>query len=1065
MRIHRLKLTAYGPFPNTIDIDFEDLNEAGIFLLNGPTGSGKSSILDAICFALYGTTSMARPELKSHFAPADREPKVELDCTIGTTRLHIERSPKWSRPKKRGSGFIQEQAKVLVQRQNPQNLDEWETKSHRNDEAGQYITELIGLNREQFTQVMLLPQGEFARFLTSKSQDREELLKRLFPTVDYEHVQAQLSEQAKESQAKVQSILQKVQRLEENFSATIDRSGIDTLEQVLERPLEKYHLEPHSEIIHEAATSEDPLTDDAEPQSELSLTQSMESEVERNSRALDLLTMLNQRIDTELQTQREQLQQAQQVAEDWKAYDDLRAQQQQLEQQRAQHLDIVASLERARAAALLRPFDQTAQRAARTAHTAREAFEQSVTDLEESWSVSSPLHVENEEQQDDVPAETAGTAVSEQIRNFISVAKTQQLTEQACDDLVQSLETLIRQNEAQLQTGVRADTLRKQLQQLEQQLTKLTQRQQQTEEQLQRTQWEHQEKQNLLQTFADVEVQGAALDTDLRTTQEVLLKSQSCARKVSELSAAQEKASVSEIHRQTASVTADRLQKMRYQQAAQFLSQELETGQPCPVCGSVKHPLPAQFSLDERVVEESDIETALAQRSEAEASASADRTRVNQLKAEILALEESGAQPEPTAHEAMQRVKKLVAEHQQKKLLKAQTQQQLENLSQRLKTLEQELQNTTIDHTTLRSQYSTLEAQLTELEDQLPQDFDAESLKELNQQYQYFQTSINTIKRRFQTHQDAEEHAQQSAQELAYAVAQSRFDTIEQARESDVLEKQREEWGSAVKKYEHWQSSVTAQLESNRMVHIAQLQRDQEQPVTADELEEWAHRVAAVEEDRELIIRSETRLQQAREELQHIQNEYQQALAHSEQIIHQTNMHQRLADIAAGNTTDNHLSMSLTTYVLAAQLEEVARASTLHFEKMTHGRYQLQYTDEKIARGKSGLGITIFDTWHSTHRVPATLSGGETFMASLALALGLADVVQQRNGGIEIDTLFVDEGFGTLDDFTLEEVMSTLDGLREGGRVIGLISHVAEMKNRIPLHITLTTSPEGSQIV
>lgn len=1063
MRIHRLKLTAYGPFPNTVDIDFEDLNEAGIFLLNGPTGSGKSSILDAICFALYGTTSMARPELKSHFAPADREPKVELDCTVGTTRLHIERSPKWSRPKKRGAGFIQEQAKVLVQRQNPQNLDEWETKSHRNDEAGQYITELIGLNREQFTQVMLLPQGEFARFLTSKSQDREELLKRLFPTVDFEHVQAQLSEQAKESQVKAQSILEKVQRLEENFNASIERSGIDTLEQVLEQPLEKYHLEPHTETILDSATEENSIvSDDADPQPEPSLTQSMESEVERNNQALDLITRLNQLIDAELQTQREQLQQAQQVAEDWKAYDDLRVQQQQLEQQRAQHLDIVASLERARAAALLRPFDQTAQRAARTAHTARETFEQSVTDLEESWGASLQRNGENEEQQDDVPAETA---VSEQIRNFLSAAKSNRLTEQECDALVQSLETLIRQNEAQLQTGVRADTLRKQLQQLEQQLTKLTQRQQQSEDQLQRTQQGHQEQQNLLETLADVEVQGATLDNELRSTQEVLIKSQSCARKVSELSAAQEKASASEAQRQTASATADQLQKMRYQQAAQFLSQELETGRPCPVCGSVEHPLPAQFSLDERAVEESDIETALAQRSEAEAAASADRTRVNQLKAEILALEESGSQPESVAYEAMQRVKKLVAEHQQKKLLKAQTQQQLENLSQRLKTLEQELQNTTIAQTTLCSQHSTLEAQLTELEDQLPQDFDAESLKELNQQYQDFQASANTIKRRFQTHHDAAEHAQQSAQELAHAVAQSRFDTMEQARESDVPEKQREEWGSAVKKYEHWQSSVTAQLESKRMAHIAQLQRDQEQPATAEELEQWAHRVATVEEDRELIIRSETRLQQAREELQQIQNEYQQALVHSEQIILQANMHQRLADIAAGNTTDNRLAMSLTTYVLAAQLEEVARASTLHFEKMTHGRYQLQYTDEKIARGKSGLGITIFDTWHSTHRVPATLSGGETFMASLALALGLADVVQQRNGGIEIDTLFVDEGFGTLDDFTLEEVMSTLDGLREGGRVIGLISHVAEMKNRIPLQIMLTTSPEGSQIV
>ena len=171
-----------------------------------------------------------------------------------------------------------------------------------------------------------------------------------------------------------------------------------------------------------------------------------------------------------------------------------------------------------------------------------------------------------------------------------------------------------------------------------------------------------------------------------------------------------------------------------------------------------------------------------------------------------------------------------------------------------------------------------------------------------------------------------------------------------------------------------------------------------------------------------------------------------------------------VADTARG-AGDNNYRMSLNSYVLAARLEQVAVAASERLIGMSDGRYILQHTDARAARGaKSGLGLEVVDQWTGQRRDTATLSGGESFMASLALALGLADVVQQESGGVDIETLFVDEGFGSLDEQALEQVMDALEGLRDGGRVVGLVSHVGEMKQRISTQLQVVKGRNGSTL-
>ena len=158
--------------------------------------------------------------------------------------------------------------------------------------------------------------------------------------------------------------------------------------------------------------------------------------------------------------------------------------------------------------------------------------------------------------------------------------------------------------------------------------------------------------------------------------------------------------------------------------------------------------------------------------------------------------------------------------------------------------------------------------------------------------------------------------------------------------------------------------------------------------------------------------------------------------------------------------------MSLSSFVLAARLEEVAAEASSRLLRMTQGRYSLVHTDAASRGGtRSGLGLLARDTWTGQDRDTSTLSGGETFLASLALALGLSDVVSAEAGGARLEALFVDEGFGSLDEDTLDEVMDVLDGLREGGRVVGVVSHVAELHQRIPAQVYVRKTRTGSDVV
>jgi exonuclease SbcC len=189
----------------------------------------------------------------------------------------------------------------------------------------------------------------------------------------------------------------------------------------------------------------------------------------------------------------------------------------------------------------------------------------------------------------------------------------------------------------------------------------------------------------------------------------------------------------------------------------------------------------------------------------------------------------------------------------------------------------------------------------------------------------------------------------------------------------------------------------------------------------------------------------------------------------SEPVLRRYAVAEGLRGLAAGTSGDNTDNVRLSAYVLAARLEQVVAAANGRLLTMSDGRYELRYTVDKAAgdgraRSAGGLGMRVVDAWTGVERDPATLSGGETFFSSLALALGLGDVAAAEAGGADIDTLFVDEGFGTLDEDTLEEVLDVLDRLRDGGRAVGVVSHVADLKHRVTTRLKVVKGPSGSRV-
>ncbi|QCB97061.1 SMC family ATPase [Arthrobacter sp. PAMC25564] len=1010
MRIHRLEISAFGPFAGTESIDFDRLSTHGLFLLNGPTGAGKTSVLDAICFALYGSVPGARQDgkrLRSDHAEAAAEPRVTCEFSAKGRHFEVSRSPAWDKPSARGkNGFTLQQANTLLR----ERIDgAWVEKSGRNDEAGAEITDVLGMNREQFTRVVMLPQGDFAAFLRSKATDRLELLQSLFGTQRFEAVEQELARKALAARAEVGSLNNQLELLLAQAEAETAALGLDTADVPdredaeallawLEAGAAAAARERHSAAAeaeaaragHAAAL--DAATARAARQARLAAAERRRSDAEAAAPVLAGKTA-----QLGLHRKAEVLGGQLQAAESAEASEALASQ------------AMAEAAEELRAAALTDP-------------------ELTGLDLADG---------------DAAGSRTDGTALRSTLGRLRSVRA---VLEERLPDESRLAELMDR-----------AGQLRKSLEQFTS------------------------ERRSGAATLEALRAESAGLLAGLRPLEELAAEVQLRAK---EAAAAEELvalvgryaaaeavcAGVGERHRRARDEHQDRRQRWldlreeRLANAAGELAAQLVSGVACPVCGSPDHPVPAPAAA-------SALAVAAAERTAQEASEAAEVTlsalerELAEARQEVAVLAAQGGSTAP--EEA-----RLDAAAAKDRAAKASTAaKELAASRARQAGLEEEISAAEQAQSDAASAIVQTESTIVEIQGQ------AEGLERalgklraghpgLGERIVALDGATAVLERAEDARTRLEQAGTRSAdarQQLEQALPASGFGSAAEARAALLAAPDAAGLEAAIRAGQDEAARVEELFAGEELVRAAR-ELEAEGTLGDDVLEQLQAAAALAGREAGAAVLASGLAEKSVLTLARITAGYLELAAAGREPRERASLLSALADAARGGG-DNTYRMSLNSYVLAARLEQVAVAASERLIGMSDGRYTLQHTDAKAARGaKSGLGLEVVDQWTGLRRDTATLSGGESFMASLALALGLADVVQQESGGVDIETLFVDEGFGSLDEQALEQVMDALEGLRDGGRVVGLVSHVGEMKQRIGTQLQVVKGRNGSTL-
>ena len=1080
MILHNLEFEAFMAYPKRQEINFDTLNNAGVFLLNGPTGAGKTTILDAICYALYGETSSDRESAKLHStyaAHSGTKPRVLLDVTLHGKRLRIDRTPAYNKPITRGARkgqMREESAKAtlaeLAPGADPSDEKAWTPISSSVAEVNRTIAERTHLTKEQFLKVVLLPQGQFAQFLKSKPKERKELLKKMFPVEHYEQLFDALLEEAKKAQ-------QEVAQDENTQRGYLERARVEML--ALQALLDA--VESGSEYVAEVGEeASENLT--AESVTAETLDAWVAGGVERARETSAREKQEQQRLSDEADRNTRLLAERAQLQADWREYEQLCERRTRLTERADEHKAQREELAQARAAAPLHA--QYAQVQAESQALAARQQEQAAcaSALEENGNaLLAALRDENISPETTFPEETTFAALP-------SLEPAEQETQ--LEALLDALRALQKQDAQLAEEEAAAAALLKQANALEKDksraekaLSDLTATAEQLAEELagystadeERTlaahlvteaQQKHEAAQQMQQKLDAASAAVAAAEKQSKRTAAAEQK-------------AQEKWQASAQQALVATEEFKNLQVLRLAQASSLLARELKDGEPCAVCGSVEHPAPAQIAEGEQLVERADLDAAKEREDKAHKQArthelAKDRaTKAHQEASEALAA--ARTQYETLAAQGECDVEQTAAQLQQAQTRLAQAQSRVtardgvlakvervrveqQKAQEALRTIEGAAVEAQTRHRDASARCEVTAADLAPARAAVGFAQRVEAVEGYRAAHQRLARAVLLLGQARERHAQATAQAQRLLGESVFESAELVHAAVRTPERIDALEQ-------AVAAYELEHARLLEGFGREAIVAVAarvaageqapdDLQGVREQ---VEQLRAAVHRLTLREGERESVLRS----------LQALRGEYAAFRAKTAQRYDRAQMLANLAAAARGDTLGGYEhQVDLVSYVLGAEFERILRSASLHLDRMSEGRYGMVFSDHRAkgSRSGGGLNLEITDTWTGEPREASSLSGGESFLASLSLALGLAEVVQANNGGIELDTLFIDEGFGTLDAETLDMVMGTIESLRDSGRTIGLISHVEEMKNRIPAQIVVEKGQNGSSV-
>lgn len=1015
MRPLRIQMQAFGPFAGSQDIDFRCLAGRSFFLVHGPTGAGKSSILDAMCFALYGETSGNERDgrqMRSHHAAPDCETRVTFWFLVGSKAYRVERSPQQERPRQRGEGDpIRVQPKATL----------WRTDSGRDElvatgvaEVTQATTDLLGFRADQFRQVVVLPQGQFRRLLSSNTRERQEILAALFGTARYRRLEAALKERA----------------------------------ALLERALAGHHQRRDELLERLAASTESEVAD----------------RIADEARELEAQEAIGQALAGHVTQARVRLEAGRAARLALDEVDAARGQVEALRQAQADIDSAALVLATARRAGMLAEAVANRDERARDAVaadgnvvTARDAETQLRSELEAATQGVQAQEARAPEREAAAGDLARLEAMREDVRGFCEasdlVAVATRVAAQRDNALREARERRVAAEAAReqarlaLEGAISAAAMRDGLAQ-----------------RLALSRGRLQERTRLATRTRELEQAQTAL-----------------------AQAVEREADLALMHRDALAALVDAERRWRSGQAA-VLARELVSGEPCPVCGAVEHPQPAGpgSAGPEALPTPADLEDL---RRAADGAADARRIAgeaVAGLRGQVEALRSALAEARADLGEdAALDVATLAARvaEDQVALERAQTQAQAQDDLKRALTQAQEALGQADAAVEVADQAATgaradllaAQARFADRGERVPAALRSAGALEAALASQ--QAQVRALQ---QALDDSRDRRDQAARAHAAAAA--------------VLEQAVTAARTAAHKAEAARSALHDRMMQAGFADESALKTALRTGAEMDAIEGTIGRHAqAVATSADRLRRAEASavglqppdlaaLAVALQEAEEARRAHDEAVggrrvalatrrgfaAELDQVLGAVRRQEeeyavmgRLARVAGGT---NSLNLTLERYVLAALLDDVLLAASRRLAGMSQGRYELRRAD-RLADGRraGGLDLEVLDAHTGCPRSVATLSGGEGFLASLALALGLADVVQAQAGGIRLEAIFVDEGFGSLDSEVLDRVLDTLQELQTNGRLVGIISHVPELKEAIDVRLEITTGPAGSR--
>ena len=1006
-----LRMTAFGPYAKEEVIDFNELGESQLFLIHGQTGGGKTTILDAICFALYGDSSgdeRKSESFRSDFAPDDLETSVELDFSIGDDAYRVCRKPRQERPKKRGEGTVEANPEGFLYRLDADG-NEKKQLAEKISTVTEQIERIIGFHSEQFRQVIVLPQGKFRKLLIASSDEREAILEKLFPTALFKLIQESLKEKASGLRRK-QNELRDEQRIR----------------------LESKGLESAAQLKESIATAKNGQRD-IKPK----LTQAKKIEAAATKQFIDAAAL----------------------AEHFTELSRLNSIMAGLDGRKAEMKSLRKELKAGRSAAGLEDLFSALKSSVEDENKATSSLSDAVSVAEEA------VKSLKEAKKAKLEAESRKPNLKK-LEHGISDMQKHQLALEPIKMARQALSTAEAEGNSAAETEDEAVRL----------TGSLSRQIKLNEESIEAFQKKVIDPGKLATEIAAVTAQVATLEKIESATTNL-------ERAESEAGGIEKSQTAAETGYKTAKANLANLRKAWEQGAASRLAEKLVDGSPCAVCGATDHPDPA--SKADEVPDDSELEEA----NDAFVRAEEVRDAAKEVLAKAKRVVSADKRAVSTLKKSLdKKEKRTLAELKRLLITQEALQSEQKKIAAEITDLEDAVKNSKTQLTVAeeakskaaseaskaKSQLASAKTSLKEKLGAVPEKYLDEDLLQLDLESAEAESAeINgLIESTAAAYVNA--NSDDAAGKAALTAAQKALD-----KAKNVLAKKRESWEARRKEagfasdgdYEdsRLDRDEIEDLESKAKAYEDELantktllkQKTKElgeaKEPDIENLEDKRDSAVTVREE---LDRQLTQLDVEVKALKQLQKDLAKISGKLVQAEEEYGIVGHLAKIANG---DNSKRLSFQRFVLSALLDDVLVAATERLYKMSSGRYRLlRLRDPVDQRSKAGLNLAVEDSHTGKSRPVETLSGGESFQAALSLALGLADVVQSFSGGIRMDTMFVDEGFGSLDSESLDLAMNTLIDLQKGGRMVGVISHVAEMKSCIDVQLVVKSGPEGS---